>query len=173
MSRRPRASSTEPENANLLLLDEETAVLVVRGACHVRTASGKLERVSAGGMVVRNARHERDRRITRALELLQATPEKRWTVERLARAVGLSRAVFARRFSEQTGTSPLRHLTELRLALAATVLTDEPEVKKEGLVVANFEVRGFHFEVRRRKSLRSAQQVYGFDEIARLRRERR
>lgn len=128
MSRRPRASSTEPENASLLLLDEGTVVLVVRGACQVRTASGKLERVSAGSMVLQSPPKKRDRRVARALELLQATPAKRWTVERLARAVGLSRAVFARRFREQTGSSPLRHLTELRLALAAAMLTSEEDV---------------------------------------------
>ncbi len=136
MTRRAR-SSHEPKHAHLLLLtrgselvlaDEETAVLVVRGACHVRTASGKLERVSAGSVVGTSTGKKRDQRVARALELMQAAPEKRWTVERLARAVGLSRAVFARRFSELTGTAPLRHLTELRLALAATTLTQEEDV---------------------------------------------
>jgi AraC-like DNA-binding protein len=53
---------------------------------------------------------------------LQAEPQQRWTVTRLARAVGLSRAAFARRFSAATGESPLRYLAELRLALAATSL---------------------------------------------------
>ena len=40
----------------------------------------------------------RDRRIERALELLDADLSKYWTVEQLARAVGLSRPVFARQF---------------------------------------------------------------------------
>ena len=40
----------------------------------------------------------------------------------MARTVGLSRAAFARRFAAVSGRSPLRYLTELRLALAANLL---------------------------------------------------
>jgi AraC-like DNA-binding protein len=113
------------EGAELVLSDRETALLVVRGACAIRTRSGKLERVEAGAVLLRQseaASSSVDRPVARALALLQAEPAKRWTVERLARAVGLSRAVFARRFVAQTGRSPLRYLTDLRLALAASLL---------------------------------------------------
>ena len=113
-----------PDGAELVLTDAETAVLVVRGACTVRTAAGKLERVEAGALLLhRESGVVRvDQRVARALGLLQAEPAKRWTVERLARRVGLSRAAFARRFVALSGQSPLRYLTELRMALAASLL---------------------------------------------------
>ena len=115
--------------SELVLADAETTVLVVRGACHVRRENGALERVQAGSVLVgQSDRKKRDRLVARALELLQSAPEKRWTVERLARAVGLSRAAFARRFAQVTGTTPLRQLTELRLALAASLLTHEEDI---------------------------------------------
>lgn len=68
-----------------------------------------------------------DRRICRALELMQARPTERWTVAALARAAGLSRAAFARRFLAELGVPPLRHLTELRMRRAATRLAGSDE----------------------------------------------
>ncbi len=64
----------------------------------------------------------RDKRIERALELLNSDIQKRWTVELLARAVGLSRAVFARQFSRILGLSPIRYLTQERMRTAAALL---------------------------------------------------
>jgi transcriptional regulator GlxA family with amidase domain len=65
-----------------------------------------------------------DGRILKAIALMQAEPGKRWTVERLARAVGLSRAAFARRFEGASGLTPLRYLTRHRMLLAAQLLQD-------------------------------------------------
>lgn len=108
--------------STLALSDTDTLVLVVRGACVVRGST--TERVEAGTVLVPQTADRRllDRKIARALGLLQTDPAKRWTVERLARAVGLSRAAFARRFAAVSGRSPLRYLAELRLALAASLL---------------------------------------------------
>jgi AraC-like DNA-binding protein len=64
----------------------------------------------------------RDARIEKALELLNADISKRWTVELLARAVGLSRPVFARQFLRVLGLSPMRYLTEKRMQIAASLL---------------------------------------------------
>ena len=116
-----------PVGAELLLAEAETAVLVVRGACAIRRRSGELERVEAGAVLLRQngAAKSVDQPVSRALALMQAEPAKRWTVERLARAVGLSRAAFARRFVAVSGRSPLRYLTDLRLALAASLLENE------------------------------------------------
>jgi transcriptional regulator GlxA family with amidase domain len=106
----------------LVLLDADAMVFVVRGACAVRGLES--ERVEAGTVLVPHTADRRllDRKVARALGLLQADPAKRWTVERLARAVGLSRAAFARRFAAVSGRPPLRYLAELRLALAAHLL---------------------------------------------------
>jgi AraC-like DNA-binding protein len=113
-----------PDGAELVLAEAETAVLIVRGACAVRSSAGKLERVPAGAVLMRQRDTNKniDRRIAKAIGFLHAEPAKRWTVERLARAVGLSRAAFARRFVIEHGRSPVRYLTELRLALAASWL---------------------------------------------------
>ena len=112
------------ENAELALADAHTALLVVRGACAIRTPDGAIERAFAGSVLLRQraVNEPTDRAIARALSMLHAEPQQRWTVERLARAVGLSRAQFARRFVAVNGSSPLRYLTDLRLALAASLL---------------------------------------------------
>lgn len=65
-----------------------------------------------------------DGRVLKAIALMQAEPGKRWTVELLARAVGLSRAAFARRFEGASGMTPLRYLTQYRMLLAARLLQD-------------------------------------------------
>ena len=108
--------------STLVLSDADAMVIVVRGACSLR--GPKNERIEAGTVLVPQTADRRllDRKVARALGLLQADPAKRWTVERLARAVGLSRAAFARRFAAVSGRAPLRYLTELRLALAASLL---------------------------------------------------
>lgn len=64
----------------------------------------------------------RDPRIEHAVELLNRDIEKRWTVELLAKAVGLSRAVFARQFLTVLGLSPMRYLTQRRMQVAAALL---------------------------------------------------
>lgn len=64
----------------------------------------------------------RDARVEKALALLNADISKRWTVELLARAVGLSRPAFARQFLRVLGLSPMRYLTQKRLQLAASLL---------------------------------------------------
>lgn len=64
----------------------------------------------------------RDSRIDKALTLLNADISKRWTVELLARAVGLSRPAFARQFFRVLGLSPMRYLTQKRMQIAASIL---------------------------------------------------
>ena len=66
----------------------------------------------------------RDRRIERSLEMLHADLSKLWTVDRLARAVGLSRPVFARQFVKMMRLSPMRYLAHRRLERAAELLLD-------------------------------------------------
>jgi len=115
-----------------VLSDTDTVLLVVRGACAIRGATQKPERVEAGALLLRQtSAGARDRRILRALGLLQAEPAKPWTVERLARAVGLSRAAFARRFVAVSGRSPRKFLNELRLALAASLLESTDDALAE------------------------------------------
>ncbi|MCX5121799.1 AraC family transcriptional regulator [Micromonospora sp. NBC_00362] len=62
--------------------------------------------------------------IGRALRLMQGSPASAWTVAGLATETGLSRAAFARRFSDLVGEPPMAFLTNWRLALAADLLSE-------------------------------------------------
>ncbi|MBD5788322.1 AraC family transcriptional regulator [Cellulosimicrobium terreum] len=57
-----------------------------------------------------------------ALRLIHHDPARPWTVDSLAREVGLSRAAFSRRFTELVGEPPMTYLTGWRLDLAADLL---------------------------------------------------
>ncbi|WP_205471960.1 AraC family transcriptional regulator [Nocardioides sp. SYSU D00038] len=59
-----------------------------------------------------------------ALRLLQHQPEHPWTVADLAARSGVSRAAFARRFTEAVGQPPMTYLTGWRLDLAADLLLE-------------------------------------------------
>jgi AraC-like DNA-binding protein len=59
-----------------------------------------------------------------ALRRLQADPGLPWTVASLAGTAAVSRATFARHFTETVGEPPMAFLTGWRLALAADLLTD-------------------------------------------------
>ena len=60
--------------------------------------------------------------IGRVLRLMQNEPAEPWTVATLANAVGISRALLARRFHELVGEPPMSFLTSWRMALAADLL---------------------------------------------------
>ena len=64
----------------------------------------------------------RDRFVARALALMHARPAHPWTVEDLARRVGMSRSGFAQRFTDLLGVPPMQYLAQWRLQLAAQQL---------------------------------------------------
>jgi len=64
----------------------------------------------------------RDPALARALADLHRDPSKQWTVEGLAKRVGLSRTRLAERFRDFLGMSPIAYLTEWRMMLAAEAL---------------------------------------------------
>ena len=68
------------------------------------------------------ARASRDPGLSVALRLIHDHPQHAWTVGELAARCNLSRAAFARRFTELTGQPPLTHLTWCRMTLAARML---------------------------------------------------
>ena len=59
-----------------------------------------------------------------ALRLIQHHPEHPWTVAELAARAGVSRAAFARRFTERVGEPPMAFLISWRIALAADLLLE-------------------------------------------------
>ena len=64
----------------------------------------------------------RDRFVGRALTLLHARPAQDWTVEDLAKEVGLSRSALAQRFGDFVGAPPMQYLARWRLQIAAQEL---------------------------------------------------
>jgi AraC-like DNA-binding protein len=66
----------------------------------------------------------RDPHIGRALALLHARPTESWTAEALALEVGMSRSVFAERFSTLVGQPPMQYLTLWRMHVAAQQLRE-------------------------------------------------
>jgi AraC-like DNA-binding protein len=59
-----------------------------------------------------------------ALKAIHNAPAQPWTVESLAREVGVSRAALARRFTQLVGEPPMAFLTTWRLTLAADLLCE-------------------------------------------------
>jgi AraC-like DNA-binding protein len=59
-----------------------------------------------------------------ALTLLHNSPAERWSLERLAREIGVSRSLLAERFSEFIGQPPMRYLAKWRMQVACRLLSD-------------------------------------------------
>jgi AraC-like DNA-binding protein len=60
-----------------------------------------------------------DKRISKALAAIRASPEKPWTLQALAAEAHMSRSVFAQYFKGLVGATPISYLTEWRMATAA------------------------------------------------------
>ena len=60
----------------------------------------------------------RDRHIGQAMRLIHGQPVRQWTLDSLAHEVGLSRSVFADRFTHFVGVSPMHYLSRWRMQLA-------------------------------------------------------
>jgi AraC-like DNA-binding protein len=66
-----------------------------------------------------------DRRIGQALTLLHSRYAEPWTVDSLAREVGMSRTLLAVQFKDLVGESPISYLTRWRITRAANRLRSE------------------------------------------------
>lgn len=70
----------------------------------------------------------RDPVVGRALAALHGAPRKSWTVEGLARDVGVSRSVLAERFTAMVGQPPMQYLALWRMQLASRLLIEGGQV---------------------------------------------
>jgi AraC-like DNA-binding protein len=66
----------------------------------------------------------RDRVVGQALAAIHSATSAPWTVDRLARLVGVSRSVFAERFAQMVGQPPMQYLALWRMQLASRLLAD-------------------------------------------------
>jgi AraC-like DNA-binding protein len=70
----------------------------------------------------------RDPVVGKALAALHAEPRESWTVEGLARNVGVSRSVLAERFTAMVGQPPMQYLALWRMQLASRLLIEGGQV---------------------------------------------
>ena len=70
----------------------------------------------------------RDPVVGQALAALHGAAGEGWTVERLARLVGVSRSVLAERFMEMVGQPPMQYLALWRMQLASRLLAEGGQV---------------------------------------------
>jgi AraC-like DNA-binding protein len=67
----------------------------------------------------------RDRYVGAALSLMHGRPADAWTLDSLAREVGVSHSVFADRFTHIMGSPAMHYLSNWRLQLAAHLLEEQ------------------------------------------------
>jgi hypothetical protein len=59
-----------------------------------------------------------DKQMSAAIACIHDNPGHRWTLQELAERVGMSRSIFALRFKETVGETPMEYLTRWRMLLA-------------------------------------------------------
>ncbi len=105
-------AQTPGTQASVIRLSEVLFIEVIRCCAAVDTNIGSIISAMA------------DTPIGTALGLLHHNPEKRWSLDTLARGVGMSRSRFAHRFQNVIGCAPMSYLSNLRLQRAMNLLTD-------------------------------------------------
>lgn len=66
-----------------------------------------------------------DKYIRKSIEEIHAYPGKKWRLEDLAKASGLSRTVYAERFHKLTGVTPMNYVALWRMEKAKSLLKDD------------------------------------------------
>jgi AraC-like DNA-binding protein len=90
-----------------------------------------------------------------ALEAMHSRPAAGWTVASLAAAAGVSRALFAKRFTDVMGQSPLAYLTECRMDEAEELLADRDlTVAQVAKAVGYADAFGFSAAFKRHRGVR-------------------
>lgn len=92
-----------------VLIDRFTEVLFIQ----VLRAHMKLQQ-GAGNYLTALS----DKPVAKALSLMHSAPENDWTIEALAREIGMSRSAFANRFHELVRQPPMTYLFAWRMQLA-------------------------------------------------------
>jgi AraC-like DNA-binding protein len=110
----------------------------------------------------------RDTQIRKALTFIHEAPQHPWTVESLAKSVAMSRAAFARRFTELVGEPPLAYVTRWRMDLAAKLLREsrDPVARIAGKVGYISET-AFAKAFRRRRNMAPGRYRFGRLELER------
>lgn len=100
-----------------LILERLVEILLVEALRFRPATAAKEERGLLAGLA--------DPALARALRRIHEDVAFRWTVAELARIAGMSRAVFAERFTRKVGMAPMEYVLEWRIAIAKDVLRRE------------------------------------------------
>jgi AraC-like DNA-binding protein len=100
-----------------LILDRLVEVLLIES---LRTRAATTARQEHGLLAGLS-----DATLARSLHAIHRDVARRWTVAELARVAGMSRAVFAERFTRTVGMPPMQYLLDWRMAIATDVLRRE------------------------------------------------
>lgn len=68
-----------------------------------------------------------DKHMRAAITCLHDDPGHRWTLQELAERIGMSRSIFALRFKETVGATPMEYLTRWRMLLAGDRLNNSDD----------------------------------------------
>ncbi|MDJ0919889.1 MAG: AraC family transcriptional regulator [Henriciella sp.] len=79
-----------------------------------------LEKLTSEGL--NTAQGVGDTQLRRAIVAIHETPDQDWSLEQLARHAGLSRSVFAERFKQVLGETPMTYLAQVRMARGTMLL---------------------------------------------------
>jgi AraC-like DNA-binding protein len=112
-----RDESTTSRPGRELILERLVEVLLVEALRFRPTEVDQQEQGLLAGLA--------DQALARALRHIHEDVARAWTVAELARSAGMSRAVFAERFTKKVGMPPMQYLFEWRIALAKDVLRRE------------------------------------------------
>lgn len=109
-----RDETTTQRPGRELILERLVEVLLVEALRFRSPGAAKQEQGLLAGLS--------DAALAQALRKIHADVAAPWTVAELARAAGMSRAVFAERFNRKVGMPPMQYLLEWRIAIAKDVL---------------------------------------------------
>jgi AraC-like DNA-binding protein len=109
--------TTEPRPGSELILERLVEVVLVEALRFRPAKAGKREQGLLAGLA--------DPALSAALHRVHEDVARRWTVAELARAAGMSRAVFAERFARKVGMPPMQYVLEWRVAIAKDLLKRE------------------------------------------------
>jgi AraC-like DNA-binding protein len=111
----------EETNAELpgrnLILERLVEILLVQSLRFRIAASSREEHGLLAGLS--------DPALAKSLREIHEDVSRRWTIEQLARVAGMSRSVFAERFTRKVGMPPMQYLLEWRMAIAKNLLLTE------------------------------------------------
>lgn len=80
-----------------------------------------------------------DKQIGQAIGAMHADPGHRWTLQELAGRAGMSRSIFAQRFRERVGETPMEYLTRWRMFLAGDRLGNSRDALVETAASLGYE----------------------------------